>query len=419
MHEALITIANMIALAHDHWRATAGRRRPLAGKVAVLEEQAQRLRAECALLRARMQRVPPMRRPHYRQDERLEILWHAARYRMSIADTAAAFCVTRQTITNWRRDLKRDAPRSLPRIGTLSELVSELVLRLKAEWPDWGTRRIAGQIARLGVKVSRSSVQRIVRRGPRDPVEPEQAVTGPHGRVLLAKRPGHIRMIDFTRIGGVVRPVWVGAVIDAYSRRVLAIASIRGAPTAAFAIRLLRRAMRQNGFPRWLVSDKDPVLRARTVQRLLTQHGILRRYGAIGRSGSISLNEQVWRSMKEEYVRPLSSTARRQPSTAGWSAIGAGSIRNVRVKGNVSAHRTTCTSLDPRSRRETSLAACCTSGSTMEIDGSRSCVFATLRRSSHFGRATAPEVRSSNADASTSCASAASGHAREALSRER
>jgi len=303
MHEALIAIARMIALAHDRWRATTGRRRPLSGKVAVLEEKAQRLRAECALLRARMQRLPPMRRPHYRRNERLEILWHAARYRMSTADTAAAFSVTRQTITNWRRDLKRDAPTCLPRIGTVGELVSELVIRLKAEWPDWGTHRIAGQIARLGAKVSRSSVQRIVRRGPRDPVEPEQAVTGSKGRVLLAKRPDHIWMIDFTRVGGVIRPLWVGAVIDAYSRRVLAIAAIRGAPTAAFAVRLLRRAMRQNATPRWLVSDKDPVLRARKVQRLLTQHGILRRYGAVGRSGSISLIERFWRSMKEEYVR--------------------------------------------------------------------------------------------------------------------
>ena len=43
MHEALITIARMIALAHDHWRATVGRRRPLSGKVAVLEEKLQRL----------------------------------------------------------------------------------------------------------------------------------------------------------------------------------------------------------------------------------------------------------------------------------------------------------------------------------------------------------------------------------------
>jgi hypothetical protein len=57
--------------------------------------------------------------------------------------------------------------------------------------------------------------------------------------------------------------------------------------------------------PARVFNDQDPVLRARNVQRLLTQHGILRRYGAVGRSGSISLIERFWRSMKEEYVRPL------------------------------------------------------------------------------------------------------------------
>jgi len=305
MHEALITIANMIALAHDHWRATIGRRRPLSGKIAALEEQLQRLRAECALLQRRMQRVPAKQRPHYRRNERLEILWHAARYSLSIADTAMAFGVTRQTITNWRRDLQREVPTCLPRIGTLGELVTELVIRLKAEWPAWGTRRIAGQLARLGVKISRSSVQRIVRRGPRDPVEPEQPVTASVSRTLLAKRPNHVWMIDFTRIGGIFHPLWVGAVIDAYSRRVLAIGAVRGAPTGAFAVMLFRRAIRYHGSPRWLVSDQDPVLRGGIVQRFLTRRGILRRYGAVGRSGSISLIERFWRSMKEEYVRPL------------------------------------------------------------------------------------------------------------------
>ncbi len=224
---------------------------------------------------------------------------------MSIADTAAAFGVTRQTITNWRGDLRRDALRGLHRIGTLGELVTELVIRLKAEWPAWGTRRIAGQLARLGVKVSRSSVQRIVRRGPRDPVEPEQTVTALVGRTLLAKRPNHVWMIDFTRIGVIFRPLWVGAVIDAYSRRVLAIGAIRGAPTGAFGVMLFRRAITSNGSPRWLVSDQDPVLRGGLVQRFLTRSGILRRYGAVGKSGSIGLIERFWRSMKEEYVSHL------------------------------------------------------------------------------------------------------------------
>ena len=164
MHEALILIARAIALAHDQWRSTIGRRRPLSGKIAVLEGRLERLEAENTLLRARLLRVPARRRPHYRPHERLEILWHAARYRLSVTATAAAFAVTRHTIISWRRVSRRKDPRLLPRMGCITDLVRELAHRLKAEWPQWGTRRIAGQLARLGIKASRSSVQRILRR---------------------------------------------------------------------------------------------------------------------------------------------------------------------------------------------------------------------------------------------------------------
>ncbi len=114
MHEALILIARAIALANDRWRTTIGRRRPLSGEIAVLEERVQRLEEESTLLRARLLRVPPRRRPHYRRNERLDILWHAARYRMSVTSTALAFGPTRQTIITWRRVSRRKAPRLLP-----------------------------------------------------------------------------------------------------------------------------------------------------------------------------------------------------------------------------------------------------------------------------------------------------------------
>jgi transposase len=194
MHEALILIAQAISLAHDHWRRTVGRRRPLSGKIAILLERVERLEAENALLRSRFFRIPGLRRPHYRRNERLEILWHAARYRMSVTATARAFCLTRQTILNWRAVMRRKDAWLLPPIRGLPGLVHELVHRLKREWPRWGTRRIAGQLACLGVRASRSSVQRILRRGPRSPVEP--ICTDAPSRVLLAKRPDHNRGRD-------------------------------------------------------------------------------------------------------------------------------------------------------------------------------------------------------------------------------
>jgi transposase InsO family protein len=303
MHQALILIARAIALAHDHWRRSVGRRLSLSGQVAVLEERVQRLEAENALLRARLVRVPARRRPRYRAHERLEILWHAARYRLSVTATARAFAVTRQTVIYWRRALGDERPHLLPPPGRLPDLVRELSRRLKAEWPRWGTRRIAGQLARLGIKASRSSVQRLLQRPPAP--EPDDRLL-PNGMpTLLAKRPNHIWMIDFTRLGGIVRPNFVGAVIDAFSRRVLAIGFLRGEPDGRFAVCLLRRALTRHGTPTWLVSDKDRALRNQLVNGLLCRHGVRRRYGAVGRQGSIAVIERFWRSMKQEYIHGL------------------------------------------------------------------------------------------------------------------
>lgn len=303
MHEALLIIARAIALAHDHWRSAIGRRRPLSGRISSLEERVKRLEAENDLLRARFRRLPPRRRPRYLPYERLEILWHAARYRLSVAATARAFCITRQTVTTWRRVARRKEDDLLPPVNCLSDLVHELVHRLKREWPRWGSRRIAGQLARLGVKASRSSVQCILRR-PRTP-RPEDRILPSRYAGLLAKRPNHIWMIDFTRLQGAIRPVFVGAVIDAFSRKVLVIGFIRGEPKSNFAMRLLREAIDCHGAPTWLVSDKDRALRNRIVNALLRRHGIRRRYGAVGKSGSIAIIERMWRSMKQEYVRHL------------------------------------------------------------------------------------------------------------------
>ncbi len=110
-------------------------------------------------------------------------------------------------------------------------------------------------------------------------------------------------MIDFTRLGGLVKPAFVGAVIGAYSRKVLAIGFIRGEPNSRFAARLLRHAIAHHGAPTWLVSDKDRAFRSKLVNALLRRHGICRRYGAVGKKGSIAIIERLWRSMKQEYVR--------------------------------------------------------------------------------------------------------------------
>lgn len=68
----------------------------------------------------------------------------------------------------------------------------------------------------------------------------------------------------------------IGAVIDAFALRALAIEVVRGGPSSMFDVRLLQKAIHGNRAPTWSGTDKRPVLRSGLVQNLLTGHGILR-----------------------------------------------------------------------------------------------------------------------------------------------
>ena len=61
-------------------------------------------------------RLPSTRRPHYRRHERMDILWHAARYGLSVEETAHIFAIGVQTVLNWRRvtTARSSVPRQPP-----------------------------------------------------------------------------------------------------------------------------------------------------------------------------------------------------------------------------------------------------------------------------------------------------------------
>jgi len=81
-------------------------------------------------------------------------------------DRWAVFLVTPATLLRWHRDLVRrhwTQPHRPQRRGLPDETV-ELVSRLARENPRWGYMRIAGECAKVGVRVSVSSVRNVLRR---------------------------------------------------------------------------------------------------------------------------------------------------------------------------------------------------------------------------------------------------------------
>ena len=186
-------------------------------------------------------------------------------------------------------------------MNRLPDLVEQITRYLKSEWPSWGSRRIAGILARLGLKGSRTSVQRILRRpGPPRPAKKARARRGS----LRARRPGHVWIVDFTTVKSLFRSVVVGAVIDAFSRKILAVRVSPGEPDAAFACRLMGDAIDRHKKPRWVVSDRGVQFTAKRFRRYLRRRRIWRRYARVG-NANLARIDRFWRTLKEEYARGL------------------------------------------------------------------------------------------------------------------
>src|SRR5262249_50457166 len=116
------------------------------------------LRDQLAVLR---RQVP---RPRYTPTDRMVL---AGLAKLLPRDRWTVFLVTLATLLRWRRELiarRWTYPRKGRDRRGLDEQIVALVVRLARENPRWGYLRIVGECRNLGVRVSATSVRRILRR---------------------------------------------------------------------------------------------------------------------------------------------------------------------------------------------------------------------------------------------------------------
>jgi transposase InsO family protein len=145
---------------------------------------------------------------------------------------------------------------------------------------------------------------------------------------VKAKYPNHLWHVDLTIIpilGGLwtswfpfslpqVWPScwWVAVVVDHYSRRIMGLMIYRTQPTARAVQGFLDRTIRQNGKPRYIVTDQGGQFWCSSFKDWCKATGIKPRFGAVGKHGSIAVVERLIRTLKDECTRVIPVPARRR-----------------------------------------------------------------------------------------------------------
>jgi putative transposase len=195
-------------------------------------------------------------RPSFRAADRAFL---AARVRMLPRGRRHGLIVTPQTLLRWHRELVRRKwaqPRRTPGRPPVGRRVRDLVLRLARENPRWGYPRIAGELLKLGVRISPSTVRRLLLGAGLKPA-PRRA--GPSWRDFIRQQAASMLACDFFTVETItLRHFYVLFFIELGSRRVH-LAGCTSNPTGAWVTQQARNLSFTGLFERmrFLIHDRD------------------------------------------------------------------------------------------------------------------------------------------------------------------
>src|SRR6266704_1132289 len=167
--------------------------------------------------------------------------------------------VTPQTLLRWHRELvgrKWAQPRRSPGRPPVDGRVRELVLRFARENPGWGYPRIAGELLKLGLRVSPSTVRRILLANR---LAPAPRRSGPSWRQFLRQQAASMLACDFFTVETIsLRRFYVLFFIELESRRVH-LAGCTTNPPGAWVTQQARNLSFTGVFERirFLIHDRD------------------------------------------------------------------------------------------------------------------------------------------------------------------
>jgi putative transposase len=197
-------------------------------------------------------------RPRLRRLDRVVL---AAASRVLPRPAWCSFMLSPQTLLRWHRELVRrkwtyGGKRCVGR-PPLDPAAGELILRLARENERWGCMRIQGELAKLGIRVSATTIRALLRRHG---LGPAPRRSGPWSEFLRAQAQGILACDFFTVETVFLKTLYVLFFIELGTRRVH-LAAVTAHPDSAWVTQQARNLSFDypgDGVPfRFLIRDRD------------------------------------------------------------------------------------------------------------------------------------------------------------------
>ena len=170
-----------------------------------------------------------------------------------------------RTVIAWQQQRFRDHWRRVSEQGTpgrpaVAQEVRELIQAMWQANPTWGSPWIVGELRKVGIKVTKSTVEKYRRRPPKPP--------SPTWRTFLQNHVKDLIALDFFVVPTVTHKVLFVLLIQAHERRRIVHFNITEHPTAQWTAQQVVDAFSWGEAPRYLLRDRERIYGASFRQRV-------------------------------------------------------------------------------------------------------------------------------------------------------
>jgi putative transposase len=239
------------------------------GAIADLSRSKADLTVENALLRQQLIVLHrQIKRPKLTNDDRIRLVLLA---RCSRFWHQALHIIQPDTLLRWHRDLFRLYWRHISRNRKNKQRISSETIRLIRQMIQentlWGAERIRGELLKLGITLSKQTIQKYIRLLRKSPSFTQNWAS------FIRNHMGDIWACDFTvAYDWLFRPVYIFVIMELKKRRIIHM-GVTDSHTDEWATQQLREATPCGEHPKYLIRDRDKKYGSR-FSALATHSGI-------------------------------------------------------------------------------------------------------------------------------------------------